>query len=510
MNKTPSNYYFSCFAVKEEGNVIKEKKINLLMNDKYKYWLCAICLREYNEIDEDVMLLKCDHMFCRNCLETNNNKTKRLNYSCPTCKANEREKARSKKRSFYYDCIPWERDFYFFPLYPSYDGIPFPIENEKIIQFFTDFLSDLLMSHFYDRKLEIKGISKDSIERCMLACDLNFGIPTMGYMLCAEDDSDDDNERKICLKPKENILWTERGINLESVIEYGLLKDDDEVWNELSEIEETLKHFSLAHCNINERNIVYYMGHLKLTHNENLTRYNEKSSFSEETEKSPHDLYNLHLRILSARIQEIEIDETKNNQEGFNKLKNKLKEIKMEVNDDYLNEDLLRYGLSKSTICEELKIYIIKNKEILVMKNSEMLINKFYPNKILIPIGEFTKILEDQLYPNIISVFIKEKSDFCLKAIQENLSEKYKSTFQKLEQDRNKPKGFTQQDHLKYIKDIDQRMQSFTKCEQNAKETFHSRLDRQFRKFLLDVFSEKTKQILKDVIHKLLNQKQMK
>ena len=121
-----------------------------------------------------------------------------------------------------------------------------------------------------------------------------------------------------------------------------------------------------------------------------------------------------------------------------------------------------------------------------------------YPNKILIPLGEFTKILDDQLYPNIISGFIKEKSEFCLKASQEKLSEKYKSTFQKLEQDNNKANG------LKKIEEIDQRIKSFTKCEQNAKETFHSRLDRQFRKLLLDVFREKTNQILKDVIHKLL------
>ena len=52
------------------------------------------------------------------------------------------------------------------------------------------------------------------------------------------------------------------------------------------------------------------------------------------------------------------------------------------------------------------------------MKNFEMLTNNFFPNKILIPLAEFTKILEDQLYPNIISRFIKEKSDFCLKTNQ--------------------------------------------------------------------------------------------
>ena len=97
------------------------------MNDKYKYWLCDICLREYNEIEEDVMLLKCDHMFCRNCLKTSNDKTKRLNYSCPTCKANERKSTLNKKMKLNNYYLNGQGDFYFFPLYLSHDGIPFPI-----------------------------------------------------------------------------------------------------------------------------------------------------------------------------------------------------------------------------------------------------------------------------------------------------------------------------------------------------------------------------------------------
>ena len=389
-----------------------------------------------------------------------------------------------------------KEDFYFYPLFnfhPSFGG--FPTENKEIIVIITRLLSDLLISHFYRERKQIEGISENSLFKHRLLCSLNIGIPIKRYWL-----RQDAGEENGFFEVKENIIWTERGINLESVIEYGLIKED-ELWNEISQIELNLKYFGLAHCNINERNVVYYMGHLKLTNNENLIRFNEKSSLEDEIKKYPDDLEHFHLWVLSEKIKCIEIEEKKNDQRGFNKLKIKLKEMLSEAKNDYLKEELPLFKIKmNTTIYEELKMYIIKNQEIIVMKPSEMLINKFYPNKILVPIEEFTKILENRLYPEIISGFIKEKLDFCLKSAQEHLSEKYKMTFQELEDERKEQSTLESLSGFDSIRDVDQRIQSFRKCEKNAIETFQSRMDRHFRNLLLKVFCKQANKILKEYI----------
>ena len=81
-----SNTFLSLTMDKEKNVIIHKNRFFLEAKDKYQFTQCPICLNDFGDNKEELILLLCGHKFCLVCLETDRKKNKAKMYRCPECR----------------------------------------------------------------------------------------------------------------------------------------------------------------------------------------------------------------------------------------------------------------------------------------------------------------------------------------------------------------------------------------------------------------------------------------